>query len=158
MEWGQDGKTAVWTGDTVGVPAGALDTADTLWWKKGVRPAPCPPKTKKPVQVLIVKHNLDLTAKSSVKFRNMFEKEFKGLKITLVGCVKAKTPAGRERVDTLFYISGPELSYVIFALEKAAWGFRYWEDIFFNGREGEYPAGLLRAYPDPIPPGVRGRK
>ena len=155
---GKDGKTVVWTGDMAGAPAGTLDTADTLWWKKGVRPAARLPKTENPVQVLVVKHNLNLTAKSSAKFRKVFEKAFEGLELTLVGCVKAKTPAGRERVDTLFYISGPEVFYVAFALEKAAWGFRYWEDMFFNGHEGEYPADLLRAYPDPVPPGVRGRK
>ena len=78
-----------------------------------------------------------------------FFKDSFGIEMRVVGCVETvATPDGEGgRHDFFFVVKGADVPS--FALRRLGYGMRWWEDIFGNGREGEYPSDFLEAYPDP---------
>eukprot|EP00966_Prymnesium_polylepis_P318758 7361825-Prymnesium_polylepis.2 len=86
---------------------------------------------------------------------NTFQEAF-GIVPTLVGCVTTlpdkddqgfDVPDTCGRHDFFFYINTSDIPK--FAIPLFRIGMRWWEDVYFNGGEDNYPADFLTAYPDP---------
>lgn len=78
--------------------------------------------------------DLDVEAKN-------FEATF-GITPVPVGCVIA---AG-GRCDFFFYVKARDIAK--FAVPRFAYGIRWWEDVYFNGQEDDYPLDFRAARPD----------
>ena len=78
-----------------------------------------------------------------------FFKEAFNIEVDIVGCVETNVtlPDETKRIDFFFVVEGSDVAS--FAPRRIGYGMRWWEDIFFNDREGEYPPEFLAAYPDP---------
>ena len=78
-----------------------------------------------------------------------FFKEAFNIEVDIVGCVETNVtlPDATKRIDFFFVVAGADVCS--FAARRIGYGMRWWEDIFSNDREDEYPPEFLAAYPDP---------
>mmetsp|Transcript_18319 Transcript_18319/g.38115 ORF Transcript_18319/g.38115 Transcript_18319/m.38115 type:complete len:135 (-) Transcript_18319:61-465(-) len=86
---------------------------------------------------------------------NFFKTNF-DIEPIIVGCVETlpdKSMYGTEvkgtggRHDLFFFVKEPDI--LKFCIKRLQFGMRWWEDIYFNNREGIYPIEFRRAYPNP---------
>ena len=76
---------------------------------------------------------------------SFFMKEF-GSRIKRIGCVQTST----DRIDFAFFIHSEDISK--FAIQRFKLGNdmpRWWEDIYFNDQQNQFPQSFLDLYPDP---------
>lgn len=74
------------------------------------------------------------------KFNKFMKKEFK-IRVKYVEEVVLKT--GRN--DLLFYIHDDDV--MKFAVPRFEYGIRWWEDVYFNNQQKEYPKEFIKKYP-----------
>lgn len=55
---------------------------------------------------------------------------------------EVELPSGRN--DLLFFIHQDDV--MKFAIERLEYGIRWWEDVFYNNQDGEYPSHITNKY------------
>jgi hypothetical protein len=60
--------------------------------------------------------------------------------VVIVGSVDVE-----GRTDFFFYVHNDDIGKI--AVRRLQYGIRWWEDIFFNNKEHEYPESFKNAYP-----------
>ena len=109
--------------------------ARTMLWK--------PVAPEGPYQTMALWQGTSVSETDDVE--SFFKKEFES-RIKRVGCVKTST----GRIDFAFFVHSEDIPK--FAIKRFKLGNdmpRWWEDIYFNNQQNQFPQPFLNFYPNP---------